>query len=107
MEVRFALGTPLFIELGSKGRLFTLNGVGENGKANLVTIVPEGRVPFQGGELPLVENGTVGAKDIEQYIRSYQAKVSPDEAPRPIIQQAYLLEIGIYTTEKPRKPKNI
>lgn len=98
---RYLLGTPLFIELGNKGRLFTLNGVGSKEKANLVTIVPVGKVPFQGGELPSVENGTVGEKDIEHYILSYLEKVSAEAAPRLTIQQAYLLESGIYTTEKP------
>jgi hypothetical protein len=102
MEERYLLGTSLFIEVGSNGRLFTLNGVGNKEKANLVTIVPAGRVPFQGGELAPVENGTVGKHAIEEYIHSYQAKVSPEAAPKPLIQQAYLLEIGIYTTEKPR-----
>jgi hypothetical protein len=101
MEKRYLLGTPLFIEVGNKGRLFTLNGVGNKEKANLVSIVPVGNVSFQGGELPLVKNGTVGEKAIEHYILSYLEKASAETTPRLTIQQAYLLESGIYTTKKP------
>jgi hypothetical protein len=103
MEERYLLGTPLFIEVGRRGKILMLNDVG-SGKANLVTVTPKGEVPFQGGELPLVKDGTVGEEDIEQYILSYLEKISDKEAPRITIRQGYFLETegqGIYTTEKP------
>lgn len=103
VSVRFAIGTPLFVEVGGSGKVLLLNAVGTE-KANLVTIIPKGEVPFQGGELPLIKQGTVGEKELEHYIFSYLEKTSEQKVPKITLQQAYFLATegeGIYTTEKP------
>ena len=104
VSVRFAIGTPLFVEIGGSGKVLLLNAVGTE-KANLITLAPTGEVPFQGGELPFIKQGTVGEKDLEHYILSYLKKVS-SETPKITILQGYFLATegeGIYTTEKPTK----
>src|SRR5664280_1836 len=103
ISVRFAPGTPLFVEVGGKGKVLLLNAVGTE-KANLLSLAPKGEVPFQGGELPWIKQGTVGSKDLEHYILSYLKKVSSEATPKITIRQAYFLATegeGIYTTEKP------
>jgi hypothetical protein len=103
MEERYTPGTLLFVEVGGWGKILLLNCVSTE-KVNLVTVTPAGQVPFQGGELPLIEKGTVGKNAVEHYIFSYLKKTSNQEVPKITVQRGYFLATegeGIYTTEKP------
>lgn len=103
MEERYAPGTLLFVEVGGLGRILLLNCVSTE-KVNLVTVTPAGEVPFQGGELPLIEKGTVGKNAVEHYIFSYLEKSNRGADQKITIQQGYFLKTegeGIYTTKQP------